>query len=272
MTIFVFADNAKSTLAAPISAGSTAITLAPGDGALFPAPAAGQAFALVLNDVATQQIVEVCWCTARSGDVLTVQRGREGTTATSWVIGDLAWNGPTSGQMANMVQTPHMFDASISPTFGGIVGEGNIVAAAGRLRASVLTFASGDPNAATLLGDFVRGSGSVAGGGQFTSAVAYTYTRDPFGTYDGVFSFTMHWGGMLNEEGFFNIPFGSAVLDAIISLGSPGAPVSLANGAQGTFAVGWSGPTVFAINNFVDGDVTSPSLGPLGMVVRARFT
>jgi hypothetical protein len=123
--VFVFADNARSTLAAPIGPSATSITLAPGTGALFPAPSAGQQFALTLNDAATRLSYEVTYCTHRSGDVLTVVRAQEGTSALSWITGDLCWNGPTSGQMAAMVQIPHMTDASIAPVFAGTSVVGN---------------------------------------------------------------------------------------------------------------------------------------------------
>jgi hypothetical protein len=120
MTVFVFADNARSSLAANVGPSATTITLIAGGGAKFPAPAAGQQFALTLNDLATKSVYEVCYCTSRSGDVLTVLRGQEGTTANSWISGDLAWNGPTNGQQGAMVQHPQMLDGSISPLFGSL--------------------------------------------------------------------------------------------------------------------------------------------------------
>jgi hypothetical protein len=97
MTTFLFANNARTTLAAPINSVATIITLATGTGGLFPSPGAGEQFALTLNDAATRQIYEIVYVTARSGDTLTVVRGREGTTATSWLAGDFARNFLTAG-------------------------------------------------------------------------------------------------------------------------------------------------------------------------------
>ena len=125
---FLFADNARSTLGASLSLGGTTITLASGGGALFPNPAPGQQFALTLNDAATQALFETVWCTARAGDVLTVIRAQEGTNALAWGIGDFCWNGPTAGQMNNMVQTPHMLDASIAPVFSNTQVQGTLSA------------------------------------------------------------------------------------------------------------------------------------------------
>lgn len=123
---FLFADNARSTLAGAIGPSATSLTVAPGDGAKFPSPAAGQQFALTLNDNATGLIYEVVYVTSRSGDVMTIVRAQEGTTAKSWNIGDKCWNGPTSGQMAAMVQTVHMTDGTISPIFAAAQINGNL--------------------------------------------------------------------------------------------------------------------------------------------------
>lgn len=90
--ILLSANNAQTTLANGISASTLTIILATGTGAKFPSPTAGQFFTLTLNDALTQNIFEICYCTARTGDNLTVSRGQEGTTAQSWLIGDSAYN------------------------------------------------------------------------------------------------------------------------------------------------------------------------------------
>lgn len=118
MATFLFANNAQSTLAAPISPSATSITLASGTGALFPNPSAGQQFALTLNDAATGLLYEIVYCTARTGDVLTVARAQEGTTALTWATGDSVDNGPTAGQMAAMQQSASLFPARIITTSG----------------------------------------------------------------------------------------------------------------------------------------------------------
>jgi hypothetical protein len=164
MAIFLFTNNAASTLAAAIGPASTTIQLATGTGVLFPAPAAGQQFALTLNDLATRTAFEVVYCTARSGDTLTVLRGQEGTTALSWVIGDLCWNGPTSGTMASFVQTQHMTDGTISPvfntgTFNGAVGVTNQATITGTTAAGATLAMRG--NGATTPNKFIRVLGGV---------------------------------------------------------------------------------------------------------------
>jgi len=111
MTVFLFANNASSTLAAPISNAATSVTLAAGTGALFPNPSAGQQFSLTFNDTATGLLTEIVYCTARTSDVLTIARAQEGTVAQNWLAGDLAANLFTAGQAAAMQQS-----AGLTPT------------------------------------------------------------------------------------------------------------------------------------------------------------
>lgn len=104
--LFIFANQASSTLAGPISAGSTSLVVSSGDGALFPNPSPGQQFAATLNDAATGLLTEIIYCTARTVDSFdAISRGEEGTTPQSWIAGDIIANMLTAGQMAAMVQT-----------------------------------------------------------------------------------------------------------------------------------------------------------------------
>lgn len=89
MVQILFTNNAQSALALPISVGATSVTLTSGGGALFPNPTAPDFFTMTFaNSGGTlREIVNV---TSRAGDVLTIVRGREGTTALAWNAGDLA--------------------------------------------------------------------------------------------------------------------------------------------------------------------------------------
>jgi len=112
MTYFLGANNASTKLASAITSSQTTIPVTAGTGALFPSPGAGQVFALTLVDQATGQLREVTYCTSRTGDVLTVLRGQEGTTARAYQIYDLALNLFTDGTFLNLAQQP-------SDAFGG---------------------------------------------------------------------------------------------------------------------------------------------------------
>jgi phage-related tail fiber protein len=80
------ANNAFATLAAGISNSATSITVASGQGARFPVLGAGDYFYATLINTSNQ--LEIVKCTARSGDVLTVERAQEATTARAYDVGD----------------------------------------------------------------------------------------------------------------------------------------------------------------------------------------
>lgn len=86
---FKYANNAVGNLASGISAGATSITLQTGQGALFPAITGTDIFQATLSDAATGALIEIVQVTARTGDVLTVVRGQEGTTAKAYLTGDV---------------------------------------------------------------------------------------------------------------------------------------------------------------------------------------
>jgi hypothetical protein len=87
----LFTNNATTTLALPVSVGQTSVNLAAGAGALFPSPTGGDFFTLTLTN-SGGTLREITFCTARTGDTVTLTRGQEGTTALAWNAGDLAQN------------------------------------------------------------------------------------------------------------------------------------------------------------------------------------
>ena len=67
--ILLFANNAVSELAAPISAIATSVQVAAGQGALFPNPVVGQQyFLMTFVDALTGEKTEIVQVTARAGD------------------------------------------------------------------------------------------------------------------------------------------------------------------------------------------------------------
>lgn len=116
--IFLFADNASTTIAGAISPTATIVQLAPGTGALFPNPGAGQQFALSFTDAATGEETEITYCTAIAGDTCTIVRAQEGTTAQSWSASDIAENRWTAGQASAMLQAVQLNPARIVTASG----------------------------------------------------------------------------------------------------------------------------------------------------------
>lgn len=100
----LFTNNAVSNLSAGITSTATSFTVTTGQGALFAAPGTNEAFLITLIDAATQLITEIMLCTARSGDTFTVVRGQEGTTAVSWLQGDIVRALFTAGTASAWIQ------------------------------------------------------------------------------------------------------------------------------------------------------------------------
>lgn len=108
MSILLFANNASTTLASPITNTATSCSLAAGTGSLFPVVTAGTYFELTFQDAATGLVNEIAYVTARTGDVCTITRGQEGTTAVAWLAGDLAQNFWTAGSARAMIQVAQL--------------------------------------------------------------------------------------------------------------------------------------------------------------------
>lgn len=119
MAVLLFANNASSSLAGPITNVATTVNLTAGGGALFPQPGPGEYFVATFNDLATGLQNEIIWVTNVTGDVLTIQRGKEGTVAQAWAAADLIANLWTAGQAEAMVQQDQLVQVS-SPVFFGV--------------------------------------------------------------------------------------------------------------------------------------------------------
>lgn len=87
----LFTNNANSTLASSIGTGTTSITVATGEGALFPSPTGGNTamITLLTSTGGVETDIEIVTMTARSGDTMTITRAQEGTTAVSHAAGSV---------------------------------------------------------------------------------------------------------------------------------------------------------------------------------------
>ncbi len=105
-TIELYANNARTTLAGSANNTVTSLVLQSGAGALFPSPnnTIGEYAKATLQDSATGLRNEIVYITARTGDVLTVIRGQDGSTAQTWSAGDTVFEGVTAATLASFVQ------------------------------------------------------------------------------------------------------------------------------------------------------------------------
>jgi len=113
----VFSNNASAPLAASITASATTITVTTAQGALFPAVAAGSFYYATLVDSSNN--IEVVKVTARSGDVMTVVRAQEGTTARAYAAADKIEIRVTAAGLNNMAQLDATQTFTGSNTFSG---------------------------------------------------------------------------------------------------------------------------------------------------------
>ena len=96
----VFKNNAKTTLAGNVTTSATSITVS--DGSVFPAISGGDTFFCTFDDGTNNEIVSV---TAISGNVLTVVRAQDNTTAKAFGSGDAAESRLTAGILSLFSQT-----------------------------------------------------------------------------------------------------------------------------------------------------------------------
>lgn len=84
MTV-VLANNVATTLATTLSSAAGSLRVASGTGSRFPAITAGQYYYATV--IASDKRLEIVKVTARSGDLLTIERAKESTQAAEFPAG-----------------------------------------------------------------------------------------------------------------------------------------------------------------------------------------
>lgn len=128
----LFVNNADTTLSVPAGTIDTTLTVA--DGAVFPTPvtAAGEYFLATIESGGTVEIVRV---TARTGNVLTVTRAREGTLASTFPAGAKVQGRITAESLSRLIPEENFYPtvattdllprASTSKAIAYIAGQDN---------------------------------------------------------------------------------------------------------------------------------------------------
>lgn len=101
-----FRNNSFTILAADISDVDVSITVATGGGALLPTLAVDQYFYATIND--TEGNEEVIKVTAVTGDVLTVVRAQESTTALAFLAGSILENRITAQTLRDIADLNYL--------------------------------------------------------------------------------------------------------------------------------------------------------------------
>ena len=123
MSIFLFSNNASALLASAVAPGDTTATVQAGKGALFPTITSGKVAAVTLEDVSGN--IEVVYATGRTGDVLTIVRAQEGTSALSFASGSVVEQRVTAGVLASLLQKNGGDTLSGTTTVSGVVSLGS---------------------------------------------------------------------------------------------------------------------------------------------------
>lgn len=202
---YIATNNAESTLASGIGAGDVTLTLTTGTGALFPSPGANEAFKLRLKEGATMEIVD---CTSRLGDVCTVIRAREGTSASAFNAGASVVNTITAEHLMSKIDYGSaVFELTANKGqangYASLGADGKVPA--GQLPASSSTFLglSDTPSSYTGQQGKVVAVNSAQNALEFISAggsgdmLASVY--DPSNIASNVFSCDNHVGGTTNK-------------------------------------------------------------------------
>lgn len=164
---YLYENNAAGTLASGISNSATSLTLNVGQAALFPNPVAPDTFFATLTDAATQTLIEIVSVTAVVGNIMTIVRAQDGTSALSWNAGDILSQRTVAAELRQ---------------WQGIVPIGGIIMWSGAANAipenwALCNGSGGTPN---LEGNFVIGAGGTyavgATGGSATALLAHTHT------------------------------------------------------------------------------------------------
>lgn len=123
MSILLFADNASSLLASGITNVQTTLTVTATQGALFPAPGAGQIFVGTIED--TGGNIEIVWVTGRTGDTMTIVRAQESTAAAAFASGSRFEIRCTAGMLQVMLQKNGGDTMTGTTNLGGVIQMGS---------------------------------------------------------------------------------------------------------------------------------------------------
>lgn len=232
----VFTNNASALLAATITNVETIIQVDAGFGALFPSPGASETARLrLVNAAGDLEIVEL---TSRTGDLLTVVRGQEGTAAIAWTL---------LVTRVELSLTAETMDSFIQRDGDNMTGDlamgGNEVQDARLTGATVID--GGQAVGTALRGDEGDGTNEVlvpSGGGRATAGGSEIITQaDNLMTLLPVGAIIMWYTGL------GSLPTGWQICDG--SSGSPDLRDVFVRGAGGSFALGATGGATTASGN-----------------------
>lgn len=203
MTTYKFANNAFTLTVNNIQPSDTSVNVTPGSGATFPnISAPGFSFlATLTNPALPLTINEIVLVTARSGDVMTIVRAQESTTAQVWNAGSQFQALTTAGVLTAFAQ-PGQLQAQTT-NFTTDTGAANVYVAA--FTPSITTPIRGAPlriliahtntgpstlDAGSGAQPVILGNGATLSGGEITAGAIEEFTWNGSAWQLGAFSST----------------------------------------------------------------------------------
>lgn len=238
----LFTNDANSTLRTSISNSATTVVVAAGDGAMFPTPVLGTDYFMIVleNRLANPIVREICKCTGRNTDTLTVVRAQEGTAAVAFAAGVVVSHRITAGSLTTLQQSGTTLTALYLGAFA--------TAPAAGVNGAVLV-------PGNLYFDTTQNQMFVFDGA-FWLAVAAGGTNTGFGMYLGSFStapLTMLDGTGLVAGSLYYNPTVPALFEWD---GSSWVNIATANGGAGNLTNNVAGDLSVSGNLTVGGDET----------------
>lgn len=157
----LYKNNATSTLASGISDVATSLTFATGEGAKFASPSFGTWQTLTLESAGVIEIVKM---TARSGDVATVVRAQESTTAVSWLTGATVEARLTAGMLDKTLVNMGTGGGAVAIGANWATGQFPVASAPGAVAIHESASATGDYATAVGFGAAAPGDNAAAVG------------------------------------------------------------------------------------------------------------
>lgn len=226
--LFIYGNNSSSTMASGITNVQTTVTVQPGQGALFPAPSAGQQLAVTFEDVAG--VIEVAYCTGITGDVLTVVRGQEGTTAVAFASGSRVEGRLTKGMLQQLLQKTGGDTLTGTTNLSGVLAMGGAGSIQGGEVVSPLRGVAGQ----TTNQISVPASGPATSGGSPILTTGNITANLPAGYGLTLTNMVLMWNGSSGS-----VPTGYHVCDG--TTGTPDLRDRFVVGAGTTYALGANG-------------------------------
>lgn len=194
----IYVNNAAGVLSAGVGPSDPQLMLMAGQGALFPAPQAGEYFWVTIVDPVTFDL-EVVQCTSRSGDTLTVDRGKDGTAARAFLSGAIVEARITAGLLLELNWRAGAGSA------GGVL----LLGADGKVPSSFLSsdiprLVGGKIGASVIPDEFVTDTESASA---IAAAVAPKFNKSG-GTITGAIS--IHAGQVGTQQAFINLGWAGA--------------------------------------------------------------